>query len=467
MLSPETFLQQFSALLPSLTRRKFLLAVSGGVDSMVLAWLFAHCEPAIAQNFCVAHINYKLRGEASDLDQKLVENFCETHKIPLFIYEVSEKDQKPANGSIQLWGRELRYRFFREVMQEKHFDFLVTAHHLNDQLETFLINLSRGSGLSGLCGIPADENHILRPLLAFSKQEIYDFAKENAVPYREDASNQKNEYLRNQFRNKIIPELMAISPKFLKSFQKSVQILKQNKAHLQNEAQKFLSENAITKENALILDKNNLLNLSDLMKYEILSRFGFDNEQEIQKIFRAEIGKTFISKDFELTIDRQSFVLRRKMQKTMVSEKDTKKIALIFIEGQKNYQLNLQNILDTLILDKNKVIIPYNARFSDENKVITPCNGDFFNENKEFHFDKRLKKSWDFDKTKVFPPFYARKPLPTDVFQPKGMQGKKKISKFLKDEKLSVLDKENIWVICDSKEQILGVFPLRQDRRWV
>ena len=156
----------------------YLLAVSGGADSMVLAYIFND----LGLQFQIAHINYKLRSEDSDLDQKVVQDFCENNNIKFHLYEVSEKDNKPEN-SIQLWARELRYAFFNEIREKENLDFLVTAHHLNDQLETFIINLSKAAGINGLAGIPANENSILRPLLSFTKKNIYKFAQKNNFFY--------------------------------------------------------------------------------------------------------------------------------------------------------------------------------------------------------------------------------------------------------------------------------------------
>ena len=162
MLNILKFQNVLEQLLSQSQQKTYLLAVSGGVDSMVLADLFQ----VSGFNFHMAHINYHLRNEDSNLDQKLVSDFCQKHKIPFHLYEVSENDNQPEN-SIQNWARELRYRFFREIQEKENLEFLVTAHHLNDQLETFIINLSKASGIRGLSGIPANENGIVRPLLDF------------------------------------------------------------------------------------------------------------------------------------------------------------------------------------------------------------------------------------------------------------------------------------------------------------
>ncbi|WP_228409686.1 tRNA lysidine(34) synthetase TilS [Chryseobacterium sp. T16E-39] len=186
MLKKLSIKEHLENLVNSPEKHTYLLAVSGGADSMVLAFLFQN----LGLNFQIAHINYKLRGKDSDSDQKVVEDFCKKNFITFHLYEVSEEGQKPEN-SIQLWARELRYRFFKKIQERENLEFLVTAHHLNDQLETFIINLSKASGIKGLSGIPANENKILRPLLQYTKEDIYSFAEENNIAYREDRSNKK------------------------------------------------------------------------------------------------------------------------------------------------------------------------------------------------------------------------------------------------------------------------------------
>ncbi len=186
MLTIQTFQAQLDRFDVSFSEDRFLLAVSGGADSMVLLHLFQQT----GVNFQVAHVNYRLRGNDSDADEELVRNYCSAKNIRFHLYTVSDKDEKP-EASIQLWARDLRYRFFRQIQQKENFNYLVTAHHLNDQLETFLINLSRGTGIRGLCGITEFSDDILRPLLHFSKEDIYRFAGENKIPFREDRSNAK------------------------------------------------------------------------------------------------------------------------------------------------------------------------------------------------------------------------------------------------------------------------------------
>jgi len=204
LLDFNNFKENLEVLGEDIFSKKFLLAVSGGADSMVLSHLFRFFDSS--QNgkgleFQVAHVNYHFRGEDSNLDQKIVEDFCKKNDIKFHLKDVSE-EEKTQMKSLQNWARELRYDFFFKILEQENLDYIVTAHHLNDELETFFINLSRGSGIKGLSGIPKNENSILRPLLKFTKAEIYAFAEENHIDFREDKSNEKNDYLRNKIRNR-------------------------------------------------------------------------------------------------------------------------------------------------------------------------------------------------------------------------------------------------------------------------
>lgn len=396
----------------------YLLAVSGGVDSMVLADLFQ----VSGFDFHIAHINYHLRNEDSNLDQKLVFDFCKKHKIPFHLYEVSKNDNQPEN-SIQNWARELRYRFFREIQEKENLDYIVTAHHLNDQLETFIINLSKASGIRGLSGIPQNENGIIRPLLGFSKNEIYDFAKENEIEFREDQSNQKTDYLRNKIRHHIVPELEKINSDFLTNFSKSI--------HYINQAKDFINESVDNKikilkinssENQVVIDKEKFSQESELVRYEILKRFGFNDENEMQKVLTAQTGSLFFNSEFELVINRNELIFKKKLE---VRNENLEKVLLEIID--------------------NEIIIPQDIK--SEIQEFGNC-------------------FWKIDQSKVQLPLKLRKKQEGDLFFPIGMIGKKKISKFFKDEKLSILAKQKIWLLCDAKNNVLGILPFRQDRRF-
>ncbi|SFN59532.1 tRNA(Ile)-lysidine synthase [Chryseobacterium oleae] len=417
-----SFKNQLENLVRNPENHRYLLAVSGGADSMVLASLFQ----SLGLVYQIAHINYKLRGEDSDLDQKTVQDFCEKNHIPFHLYEVSEKDKKPEN-SIQLWARELRYRFFREIQNQEELEFLVTAHHLNDQLETFIINLSKASGIDGLSGIPADSNHTLRPLLNFSKKEIYEYAEENGIDFREDLSNKKSDYLRNKIRNEIVPRLLETNDHFLDNFKRSSDYLNQTKNFVQKQIEEI--ENSISTFNLKekIISKEKLNNESDFVKFEILKKYGFKKEEEIKKIFSAQSGSTFFSSDYVLIINRNELILAKKSD----SKEEKEEILLA----------------ENLSLSENETHIS----LDDTIENIEGINNCF---------------EWDFDTGKLQLPLRLRKQQDGDEFYPAGFSGKKKVSKFFRDEKLSILARQKIWILCDGNNSVLGIIPLRQDRRY-
>ena len=420
MLNKISFKNQLQNLVNLPENHTYLLAVSGGADSMVLATLFHD----FGVKFQVAHINYKLRGQDSDLDQKVVQDFCEKNHIKFNLYEVSEKDNKPEN-SIQLWARELRYNFFKQIQQQENLEFIVTAHHLNDQLETFIINLSKAAGINGLSGIPANDNNILRPLLQFSKEEIYGFAKENNIEYREDLSNKKSDYLRNKIRNEIVPKLLETNDHFLENFKKSTSYLNQTKDFVQQQIQQKIRSFTISSDEYMTLDRKKISEESDFVKFEILRKFGFNDEREISKIFTAKTGKKFISENYELIINRNELIFSK------------------------------CNISNTSNEKSQEIILSIN-----ENQEI------ILSENPNFQLSNFTSLEWLFNAEKVNFPLKLRKKKEGDLFFPIGMTGKKKVSKFLKDEKLSIIEKEKIWLLCDAQDLVLGVFPYRQDRRF-
>jgi len=418
VLSLLKFQNVLEHLQPQSQQKTYLLAVSGGVDSMVLTELFRVC----GFKFEVAHINYHLRNEDSNLDQKLVYDFCTRYKIPFHLYEVSEKDNKPEN-SIQNWARELRYRFFREIQEKRNLEFLVTAHHLNDQLETFIIHLSKASGIRGLSGIPQNENKIIRPLLDFSKDEIYEFAKQNEIEFREDKSNQKTDYLRNRIRHHIVPELEKINPDFLTQFSKSINYINQAKDFINESVDEKIEVLKINSDkNQIIFDKQKFSQESELIRYEILKRFGFNDENEMQKVLTAQTGSSFFNSEFQLIINRNELIFSEKLE---VKDENLEEITLGIIDDE--------------------IIIPQHIK--SEIQEFGTC-------------------FWKIDRNKIQLPLKLRKKQEGDLFFPIGMIGKKKISKFFKDEKMSILAKQKIWLLCDANQRILGVLPFRQDGRF-
>ena len=188
---------------------KLLVGVSGGIDSMVCLDLARKCN----KNVFVAHVNYKLRGKESDRDEKILKNYCLQWNIPFYIFTSSIDKTK----NIQTEARKIRYSFFDEILKKEGLDFIVTAHHLNDNVETFFINSLRGSGINGITGIPNKRNNIIRPLLSVNKKEIINYSKANKLSYGEDSTNTLSDYKRNFIRNEI---LTLINEKFEGAYNK-------------------------------------------------------------------------------------------------------------------------------------------------------------------------------------------------------------------------------------------------------
>lgn len=398
--------------LAQLSQKRFLVAASGGPDSMVLASL---CHE-IGLSFSLAHVNYHLRGEDSIQDAQLVADFAQKHQLEIFQKEISPEERKSA-GNIQVWARQIRYDFFRKIREEEKFDFVMTAHHLNDNLETFFINLSRASGLKGLTGIPRLTDRLYRPLLGFSRKEILKYAQENKVKFRMDLSNEKDDYLRNRIRHHLTPVLAETSPGFLENFSESLRYLTQT--------QNFLDQIVSEKKKQLIHQEEGLerIPLRDFLKempflqFEILRSYGFENETENVKILSARSGAVFQAKAWEVLKKEEYLIFRQK-----TAEKA--ELAVLPVVATAVYQL--QDHLPQLPL---------------------------------YHREWQLSGS-------VSLPLILRKPQEGDVFQPQGMKGSKKVGKFLRDEKISPFERENIWVLTDGDQKILGVVPLRQDGRF-
>ncbi|MDL1913520.1 MAG: tRNA lysidine(34) synthetase TilS [Bergeyella sp.] len=433
MIYLSDFSESLSSLCPNFAQKKYLLAVSGGVDSMVLLTLFKNS----GLGFQVAHINYHLRDEESDKDENLVRHYCNQHDILVSVYNVCEKEKTKTNT--QIWARKLRYEFFFRIMEEQQLDFLVTAHHLNDQLETFFINLSRGSGITGLSGIPNGENRILRPLLKFSKNDIYSFAKNMNVPYREDRTNTKDDYLRNRIRNRIVPKFLETIPHFLSGFEKSLSHLKEANSFIRGRVKYFLETskeyNGKNDKKTVLFRKEKLLEEPEIVQYELLKTLGFKHKKEIKKMFSAASGSKFYSDIFALKIEssqwRFSPIEKKTKGKESAEEKENAPLVLLEnrTHGQESRKISLNPYL--------------------KESTIPPKD-----------------KAWHVDLDKLNFPLYIRTWKRGDIFSPMGMNGKKKVAKYLREKKIPDTLRKKTKVLCDGKNRVLGILPYRQDQRF-
>ena len=406
-----------------LEQKKLFLAVSGGLDSMVLLHLFQQLDYKIT----VLHCNFQLRGIESFEDQNFVAEYTNTNKIPLLVTQFDTSAfAKDFKLSTQVAARELRYSWFYEQLEENKFDYILTAHHADDDLETFLINLSRGTGLDGLTGIPAQNDKIIRPLLPFSRQEIENYAKENNIEWREDSSNASDKYVRNKIRHHLVPILKELNFEFIASFLKTQNYLQEAQAMVEDASIMVYQQVAKQEEDEIYFDLNKLLQLPNYKSYlyQWLKEFGFTAWVDIYDLVEGQSGKQVFSSEFRLLKDRSFMIL----SPINLAPKD------------EQYLIN-QN--------QDKINIPLNLSFSKVTDISMDSNTAIF---------------VDEDKLKF--PLVLRHWMEGDVFQPFGMQGKsKKISKLFKDEKLSLIDKENAWILC-SDNQIVWVVGIRQDERF-
>lgn len=409
--------------IPFLQNKKLLLAVSGGLDSMVLLHLFKELKFDIA----IAHCNFQLRGVESFGDQKFIQEYADTNGIPMYVTQFdTEAFAKDYKLSTQVAARELRYNWFYELLEKENFDFLLTAHHADDNLETFLINFTRGTGLEGLTGIPAQNDKIIRPLLFLTRNEIENYAKEHTIQWREDSSNASDKYLRNKIRHHLIPILKELNPNFMTSFSKTESFLQQSFAMVEDASIMVYQQVAKEVGDEIHFDLNKLMQLPNYQSYlyQWLKEFGFTAWEDIYDLVDSQSGKQVFSTDFRLLKDRNSLI---------VSPFNEEKTDSEFYVNKNQTEVN----------------IPLNLSFCKVADISIGSNRTIF-----------------VDADLVVYPLVIRKWKSGDVFDPFGMKGKsKKVSKLFKDEKMSLIEKENTWLLC-SNNQIVWIIGMRADDKF-
>ena len=394
-----------------------MVAVSGGVDSVVLAHLLSKCGYA----FDMAHVNYKLRGADSDLDESLVKETARALGVRL--HTVTRAIPQGASG-IQEKARNLRYAWFEELVSEYQYDAVFTAHHADDQLETLFMRLSRGSGVEGLGGIRVKNGFLIRPLLPFFKEELVTYAQAYKLNWREDSSNDSSKYLRNAIRHNVMPSFLGVSPQTAANTLTSVE-------HLQEAFDAIsVQVNTIKKawENAPDGIKIPLISIKDLYPkrfwlHQLFSTYSFD-AVEVEKLLDAHAGKKCSSATHELLRERDHLVLSSQSSRKDVSE-------------------------EVYVVPENGIEFPLKLEFSTPNAAT-----------------KTTVNCVLVDVSKLTFPLILRRWNKGDLFYPTGMKGKKKISKFFKDEKMSASAKKNQWLLCDEKN-VIWVIGKRLDRRYL
>lgn len=287
----------------------FVLAISGGVDSMVLANLFLINN----LNFSIAHCNFQLRGKESDDDELFINKWCSEKDIKLYNKKFSTEDYCKNNKlTIQMGARELRYEWFRELIDKEKHDFIVTAHHIDDQLETFIINSIRGTGIDGLVGIPDKINKIIRPLLMSSKDQIIEYSKVNKINYREDSSNDKEDYLRNKIRHSVIPYLKSDDDNVLLKFKTTIENLNSTKIFVKKVISKVRDRVFIYEGENIITNIGLLKDLDPIEFYihELYKDFEF-NYKEVMKLFDSDSGKQISSANYNMTKQKNNLIISK------------------------------------------------------------------------------------------------------------------------------------------------------------
>lgn len=414
--------------------KSYLIAVSGGSDSMCLASLFLNC----GLKFCLAHVNYSLRGSDSINDMNFVNSWAEQNKVICFTKTIDTPLILASNGgNMQQLARNIRYSFFEEIRLNNNIDYVCTAHHASDWLETIIFNFFRGGLLNALVGMPARNDAVLRPLLYIEKSFISDYLTQNEIPFRTDGSNEKLIYNRNLIRHNILPLLKFINPSLLSTFISNnkiwIEMINIKNDFIERESQKIITR---ISENEFLIELDSLNNSKAPITFihEILSPLGFTSNMILEIDQRrhksVSIGTVFYHNDWKIIKLEHAFrVVKFNFQNTELNSLE------IFSLGEYSYSNNKEITLERL---KSK---PANFNLGNDKILV--------------------------DAEKIVFPLLFRKWAPGDFFYPINMNNhSKKVQDFLTDIKIDKIDKNDIFVLLNANEQIIWVVGLRQDNRF-
>ena len=401
---------------------KLTLAISGGADSVCLM----HVLLDLGIQFDLAHCNFKLRAKESEADEVFVKELAKNHSLKLHCKSFPTKEYANQNKiSIQMAARDLRYSWFNELLKSENAKYIAVAHHQDDAIETFFINLIRGTGISGLLGIPEKKSNIVRPFLNMSRSDIEEYLEAKKQTFREDSSNTSVKYLRNKIRIQLIPLLEEMNPKIKETIKKEIAILKETTTVFFHQIESVRKEIVYRNKGVVSININKFKKLTPLKIYlfELLQPFGFTQIEAIILALNTQSGKQFFSTTHELLIDREEMFISK-------------------IKPEKDSVLKI-NQTDKQI--KN----PINLKFS-------------------FSKDMNISESnniaqLDFEKLTF--PLTLRKWQKGDKFKPLGMSTFKKLSDFFIDNKFSILQKKKQWLLC-SADEIVWVVGCRIDNRF-
>ncbi len=401
---------------------KILLTVSGGVDSMVMMDLFVEAGYKVG----VAHCNFQLRGDESDQDEVLVQERAEALGVEFFNRRFeTTREVEESGDSMEMVARRQRYAWFEEICHEQNYDIIAVAHHIDDSIETFFINLFRGTGLKGLTGITAHRGKIIRPMMFAQRKDLLEYATSHKIPVREDSSNRSTKYLRNKIRLGLIPRIKEISPKFSR-------IMRQNIERLIN-AQSFINASIGNIAKEVITEQDGIFTLDveridsslprEFVVYELLnSSFGFKGDVVDALIASSKnesSGRQFYSKEYV------AYTNRRKILITKIPQGDPCEV--------KVERYMLRNYCGNSVLFYEYLDVGLLESFATPAKVAL------------------------LDADKLEYPLTLRRWREGDFFVPFGMSGKKKVSDFLIDEKVSQPEKERQFVLTSASGDIAWV----------
>lgn len=413
------------------TEDKILLAVSGGMDSVLMCELFHKA----GFKFAIAHCNFQLRGDESNQDEKFVSELSKKYNVPFFVTSFQTADFANETGiSIQMAARELRFKWFQELLETENYDYVAAAHHLDDQIETFFVNLSRGTGIAGLHGILPKHGNIIHPILFVYRKEIEKYITENKIEFREDSSNKSTKYKRNKLRHNILPLFEELNPNFSETITKNINLLKESEIIFRKEINRVKRKAVHSKSGKTFINIKILksYNQTSTYLYEFLIEYNFSFAlvEDILKSMDEISGKQFYSDTHRLLKDREYLIIA-----PISADEENKFGDDYFIEK-----------------DQSEINKPLNLTFN-----LIDNSEDF----------KILKQSSiaSLDYSKIEFPLILRKWKKGDYFYPFGMNKKKKLSDFFINEKISIIDKENIWLIC-SGEKIAWIVGHRIDNRF-
>lgn len=411
---------------------KLLLAVSGGVDSIVLCEL---CKQA-GFDFAIAHCNFKLRGEESDRDENFVRALAKKYDVEIFLKKFeTEKYAAEKKLGIQEAARNLRYEWFKEIAQQqttnnKRQAYILTAHHANDNIETLLMNFFKGTGINGLQGISSKQNNIVRPLLIAKKEEIKEFANENNLSFVEDSSNTSEKYTRNYFRNQLIPGIQKVFPQAEDNLIKNIERFGNIKTLYQQSINLHKKKLLEIKGEEIHIPALKILKSEPLptIVYEIIKDYGFTSNQtkDVIKLLQSDSGKYIQSSSHRIIKNRNWLIISP--NNTAVAEN------ILIEEKDKLIEFALGPL-------KFEMVSTINCQLSTVNSIAT----------------------LDADEIKF--PLLLRKWKQGDYFYPLGMRKKKKLSRFFIDQKLSLTEKENIWIL-EMNKKIIWIVGKRIDDRF-